>query len=389
MYLIGIDISKYKHDCFIATEAGEIIKDSFSFDNNALGFSQLLDVLQALDSSQTKKIGLEATGHYGYNLKVFLDRHGFDYMEFNPFLVKKLSTALSLRKTKTDKADARFLSMILLSVDYRTYPVKSYHIQELKSLTRYYKSLVKKRSRELLELTNTLDLIFPEFKSFFQNRFSQTAYYILAHYHTPKRISRMTYQNFEKLHSISKGHFSYAKFLHLKDLAKHTVGSSSELLVFEMKSCIRLLNDIKQEIKALESLLIAWTHKIDSPVFSIKGIGFVSALSLIAEYGNFISFDSPAQMLSFAGLEPSIIQSGTSNKQGHMVKHGSGYLRDTLMNITIPFMMHNPVIYDYYLKKKNEGKPHLVALSHVAKKLIRIIFFLVKSNQQFNETKLV
>lgn len=94
-------------------------------------------------------------------------------------------------------------------------------------------------------------------------------------------------------------------------------------------------------------------------------------------------------MLSFAGLEPSIIQSGTSNKQGHMVKHGSGYLRDTLMNITIPFMMHNPVIYDYYLKKKNEGKPHRVALSHVAKKLIRIIFYLVKSNQQFNQAKLV
>ena len=388
MYLIGIDISKYKHDCFIATEAGEIIKDSFSFDNDAKGFSQLLDVLHALDPSQTKRIGLEATGHYGYNLKVFLDRHGFDYMEFNPFLVKKLSTGLSLRKTKTDKADAKLLSMILLTVDYRTYPVKSYHIQELKSLTRYYKGLVKKRSRELVELTNTLDLIFPEFKPFFKNKFSQTAYFILEHYHKPERIAKMSYQNYEKLHSVSKGHLSYANFLRLKELAKNTVGSSSELLVFQMKSCIRLLREINQEIKALESLLNNWTLKIDSPVFSIKGIGIVSALSLIAEYGNFTSFDSPAQMLSFAGLEPSVNQSGTSNKQGHMVKRGSGYLRDTLMNLAIPFMMHNPIIYDYYLKKKNEGKPHRVALSHVAKKLIRIIFFLVKSNQQFNETKL-
>jgi transposase len=389
MYLIGIDISKYKHDCFIATEAGEIIKDSFSFDNDAKGFSQLLNVLLALDQSQTKRIGLEATGHYGYNLKAFLDRHGFDYMEFNPILVKKLSTGLSLRKTKTDKADARLLSMILLSVDYRTYPVKSYHIQELKSLTRYYKSLVKKRSRELVDLTNALDLIFPEFKPFFKNRFSQTAFFILEHYRTPEKIAKMSYQNFEKLHSISKGHLSYAKFLRLKDLAKNTVGTSSELLVFEIKSCIRLLKSINQEIKSLEILLNDWTLKIDSPVFSIKGIGFLSALSLIAEYGNFISFDSPAQMLSFAGLEPSIIQSGTSNKQGHMVKRGSGYLRDTLMNVAIPFMMHNPVIYDYYLKKKNEGKPHRVALSHVAKKLIRIIFFLVKNNVLFNQNKLV
>ena len=129
MYLIGIDISKYKHDCFIATEAGEIIKDSFSFDNCSKGFSQLLDVLKSLDPSQTKRIGLEATGHYGYNLKVFLDHHGFDYMEFNPYLVRKLATGLSLRKTKTDKADSKLLSMILLSVDYKVYPVKSYHSQ--------------------------------------------------------------------------------------------------------------------------------------------------------------------------------------------------------------------------------------------------------------------
>lgn len=95
MYLIGIDISKYKHDCFIATEAGEIIKDSFSFDNNTKGFSQLLDVLQALDQSQLKKISLEATGHYGYNLKVFLDWHGFDYMEFKKSIVESIRTNLS------------------------------------------------------------------------------------------------------------------------------------------------------------------------------------------------------------------------------------------------------------------------------------------------------
>jgi len=283
MYLIGIDISKYKHDCFIATEAGEIIKDSFSFDNDAKGFGQLLEVLRTLDPSQTKRIGLEATGHYGYNLKVFLDRNGFDFMEFNPYKVKKLSTAHSLRKTKTDKVDARLLSMILLSVDYRVYPVKSYHIQELKSLTRYHKELVKKRSKELVILTNTLDFMFPEFKSFFKNRFSQTAYFILEHYRTPDKIARMSFHNYEKLHDISRGRLSYAKFLRLKELAKNTVGSSSNLLVFEMESCIRLIRTINEEIKSLESLLKSWIDKLNSPIFSIKGVGFISALSLIAE----------------------------------------------------------------------------------------------------------
>ena len=111
-------------------------------------------------------------------------------------------------------------------------------------------------------------------------------------------------------------------------------------------------------------------------------------MSIISEYGNFYSFSSPAELLSFAGLEPSVIQSGQSNKPGHMVKRGSSYLRNTIMNVSIPFMMHNPVIYDYYLKKRYEGKCHRVALSHVAKKLIRIIFHLVKNNLAFDSSKL-
>ncbi|MDP2425052.1 MAG: IS110 family transposase [Candidatus Izemoplasmatales bacterium] len=389
MYLIGIDVSKYKHDCFIATEAGQVIKDSFTFTNDAKGFNTLLEVLHSLDPAQTKRIGLEATGHYGYNLKVFLDRHGFDFMEFNPYLVKKLSTGLSLRKTKTDSVDAKLLSMILLSVEYKVYPVQSYHIYDLKSLTRYYKDLVKKHSKELVVLTNLLDSMFPEFKAFFNNRFTKTALYLLEHYQTPEKMARMTLPSYEKLQNISRGHFSYAQFIHLKNLAKNTIGSTSPYLEFKLESSLRVIRTFNQEIQELESRLKDWASRMNSVVFSIHGIGVISALSIIAEYGSFDSFDSPAKMLSFAGLEPSVNQSGTSNTSGHMVKRGSGYLRETIMNVAVSFMMHNPTIYEYYLKKRNEGKSHRVALSHVAKKLIRILFHLVKSNVSFLPSKLV
>lgn len=384
MYLIGIDISKYKHDCFIATEAGEIIKETFSFDNNFKGFHYLLEVLNSLELAQTKRIGLEATGHYGHNLKVFLDQHGFDYMEFNPYLVSKFATSLSLRKTKTDKADAKLLSMILLSVEYKIYPVQSYHIQELKSLTRYYKTLVKKHSKEIVILTNTLDYVFPEFKPFFRGVLSKTAYYLLQTYQTPLKMSRLSHSAYEKIHSISRGRFSYAKFLRLKELAKNSVGMHNDTILFQLKSCLRLIALIDSEINLLKKQLDSEVLKLDSPIFSIKGIGVVSALSIISEFGNFNSFDSSAKMLSFAGLEPSITQSGTSSKSGHMVKRGSGYLRETIMNVSVSFMIHNPVIYEFYHKKRNEGKSHRVALTHVAKKLVRIIFHLVKHNLSFN-----
>lgn len=388
MYLIGIDISKYKHDCFIATETGEIIKDTFSFNNNQQGFLEFLNVLQSLDSSQTKRIGLEATGHYGRNLKVFCDKHGYTYMEFNPFLVKKFATSLTLRKTKTDKVDSRLLSMILLSAEYKVYPVKSYHMEDIKSLTRYYKTLTKKRSKEIVHLTNILDYIFPEFKPFFGNKFSKTAFFILETYQTTEKISNMNSKSHEKLLGMSKGRFSYAKFIKLKLIAKETVGSSSSVLNTQLQSSLRVYSVLDQEIKTIYDHLLELSKTIDSPIFSIKGVGPISALSIISEYGNFTSFKSHAAILSFAGLEPSVNQSGTIEKTGKMVKRGSGYLRETIMNVAPFFYMYNPNVYDYYHKKRNEVKTHRVALTHVAKKLIRIMFHLVKNNQAFDEYKL-
>lgn len=388
MYLIGIDISKYKHDCFIATEAGEIIKDVFTFNNNQQGFAELHDVLSSLEPNQTKRIGLEATGHYGRNLKVFLDNHGYTYMEFNPFLVSKFTKSLTLRKTKTDKVDSRLLSLILLSVEYKVYPVKSYHIEEIKSLTRYYKTLVKKRSKEITNLTNILDYIFPEFKPFFNNKFSKTALYILEQYKTPERISNMNSKSHEKLNGISRGKFSYARFIKLKLLATETIGSSSEVLNIQLQSSLRVYKSFQQEIDVTFDQLLELSKSISSPVLTIRGVGPISALSIISEYHNFISFNSPAAMLSYAGLEPSIIQSGTIEKTGKMVKRGSGYLRETLMNVAPYFMMYNPKVYEYYHKKRNEGKCHRVALTHVARKLIRIIFHLTKNNVSFDDEKL-
>ena len=93
-------------------------------------------------------------------------------------------------------------------------------------------------------------------------------------------------------------------------------------------------------------------------------------------------------MLSFAGLEPSVIESGTMSSNGKMVKRGSGYLRQALMNVSMVVIAHNPTFYDYYYKKRSEGKCHRVALSHVCKKLLRIIYTLEKNNIDFDPSLL-
>ena len=114
MYFVGIDISKFKHDCAIVDEFGDVITPSWSFQNDREGFSLLKELLDALDGE--KKIGLEATGHYGQNLKLFLENNDFSFMEFNPLLINRFVHSKSLRKTKTDSIDALMIAQYLMKV---------------------------------------------------------------------------------------------------------------------------------------------------------------------------------------------------------------------------------------------------------------------------------
>ena len=385
MIYIGIDISKYKHDCFICSDTGEVIVENLSFDNNLKGFQQFLDLLKPYDNSNVH-IGLEATGHYGLNLKLFLEKNNYTFMEFNPLLVKEFSKSLSLRKTKTDKADAIVICQKLMSVPYKPNSKLFYHKYSIKSLSRLRETLVKQRSKYMIQMTNTLDILFPEFKPFFSNRFSITSLYILKKYKTVSKISNM--KDFNTLNKISRGRFSYARFVKLKDLAKNTIGESNEVFEFQLQTLLSLYEDINSKIDSIDKQISTIIKDLNPPTLSIPGIGAISCASIISEFGDFSRFDNPGQMLSFAGLEPSLIESGTLSSKGKMVKRGSGYLRHTLMNVSMVVIANNHTFYDYFHKKMNEGKPYRVALSHVCKKLIRVIFILEKKNIQFDPSLL-
>jgi len=163
MICVGIDISKYKHDCFILTDFGDVINESFSFTNNAEGFGRLQAELERCRNGDEIRIGFEATGNYGINLKLFLERASYDYMEINPLLVKKYIQGNTLRRTTTDKLSARAIAGYISEKPYRPHGTSFYPKFALKQLTRLRSSLVTSRSRYLIQLTNALDCVFPEF----------------------------------------------------------------------------------------------------------------------------------------------------------------------------------------------------------------------------------
>lgn len=378
MYFIGIDISKFKHDCAVIDDSGEIITPSWSFTNDSEGFSQLKLLLDSLDSET--RIGLESTGHYGMNLKLFLETNNFSFMEFNPLLINRFVKSKSLRKTKSDSIDCVMIARYLMTVEYKPYPSSFYHSEKLKSLTRFRDSLVRQRSRQLVELTNILDKIFPEFKPFFGGKFSATALHILANYSSPEKIANMNVKSYDALRKLSRGRFSTTAFTRLKLLAKNTVGNTEDFLLQEMKIVLELYSQLDSKIDETENLIQECVSEINPPMLTVPGIGVESAAVILAEFGDFAKFNNASQLLSFAGMEPGYFQSGISESAGKMVKHGSSHLRYALMNCAQTVVNYEPTFAEFYTKKRAEGKPHRVALSHVVKKLLRVIYTLQTKN---------
>lgn len=382
MYFVGIDISKFKHDCAIMDNVGDVVTPSWSFANDCEGFSFLKQLLDSFEGE--KRIGLEATGHYGQNLKLFLESNGFTFMEFNPLLISRFVRSKSLRNTKSDSIDAQSIARYVMTVEYKPYPPSFYHLDKLKSLTRFRDSLVRQRSRQLVELTNVLDKVFPEFKPFFKGRLSATALYILAHYQTPEKIANMNTRSYELLRKLSRGRFSLSDFVQLKTLAKNTIGNSSGYLLDQMNILLELYSQMDSKVDELDDQIKECIRDIDPPCLSLPGIGELSAAVILSEFGDFSKFQSPSKMLSFAGLEPGYFQSGQSEFTGHMVKHGSSQLRYALLNCCLPLITCEPVFAEYYAKKRAEGKPHRVALTHVARKLLRVIYTMQTKNLRYD-----
>ena len=370
---IGIDIAKYKHDFCIISSTGEVIVQNNSFENNKKGFQLFFSYLKPYNKANVQ-ILFESTAHYSMNLELELIDQGYSFMKMNGLIIKQFFKAQTLRKTKTDKADAFALTQYLMANTYKPNSNRLYHIYSLKSLCRTRDRLVRERSKFKIYITNELDKSFPEIKKFFDNKISITLLYILEKYKNKNKIALM--KDYDSIRKVSAANFSFPRFLQLKQLAKESIGHPTETSDFLIQSYVKSINCLSEQIDSIEKQIIESVRKLDTHILSIPGIAEISAGSIIAEFGDIKNFESPEKMLAFAGLEPSIRQSGTLSTEGHMVKHGSGYLRNTIMRVVNSLVMHDQVFYDYYNKKRDEGKHHLVAQSHVAKKLIRIIYTL-------------
>lgn len=384
MIYVGIDIAKDKHDCYIVNSNGEVIKDVFTIKNNLIGFKELLDSIPK-ETSKSIKIGLEATGHYGINLISFLKDHYHNIVVFNPLQTNLFRKANTLRKNKTDKIDARLIALMLHSSDYNSYTDISYHLKDLKSLTRHRSRIVKQTTKLKVSLTRIITIMFPELTSVIYSIHQKSTYALLKEFPSRTSIADAHLTRLVTLLSkASRGKYGKNKAVEIRDAARNSIGSDSRSLSFELAQTIRLISNIDAEILTIDKEIKSMMIEIQSPILSVPGISFKLGSIILAEIGDIHRFDTPAQLQAFAGLEPSTHQSGKYlAPNSRMVKRGSTYLRWALLEAARLITMRDPTFKAYYYKKKAEGKHHYVALSHTAKKLIRVLFHLLTNEVKF------
>ena len=388
MIYIGIDVAKDKHDCFITNSDGEILFNPFTISNNREGFETLFQRIKSVAEDFSKiKVGLEATGHYSYNLLGFLLDKGLPTYVINPLHTNLYRKSLSLRKTKTDKVDAHTIaSMIMSDVNLKSYSDTSYHNEELKSLTRYRFDKVQERAKLKTSVSRLICILFPELEKLVATIHMASVYALLsefpsAHAVASAHLTRLT----NLLSESSHGRYGKDTAVMFREAARNSIGSNMPAKSLELKHTIKLIQELTSEIDEIETEIKSIMDEVNSPILSIPGINYRMGAMIIAEIGDFSRFDSPDKILAYAGMSPSTYQSGQlDNCYSHMEKRGSRYLRYALYNAT-KYVCHWDESFGTYLaKKRAEGKHYNVALSHATKKLVRTIYAMEKTGQSYS-----
>ena len=384
MIFIGIDAAKDKHDCFVVDSNGEVLFDVFTISNTLDGFNDLLSKIKSVTSDLNKtKVGLEATGHYSYNLLGFLLDNGLPTYVLNPLHTNLYRKSLSLRKTKTDKVDARTIASMLMScVDLKPYTRALYHNEELKSLTRYRFDKVSERAKLKTSVSRLITILFPELEKLVSVVHCVSVYALLSEFPSAKHIANANLTRLTNLLSnASRGKYRRDTAIRFREAARNSIGSVMPAKSLELKHTIKLIGELDDEISEIEAEIKQIVDSLGTTILTIPGIGYATAASILAEIGDFSNFETPDKILAFAGMSPSTYQSGQlTNCYAHMEKRGSKYLRFALYNATKYVCKWDSNFAAYLAKKRLEGKHYNVAISHATKKLVRLIFALEKSH---------
>ena len=386
MIYVGIDIAKHNHFASALSSDGEVLIEPFEFYNDGDGFNMLISALDSLESDNII-IGLESTAHYGDNLVRFLVASDYKVCVLNPIKTSTMRKN-NIRKTKTDKVDTFIIAKtLMMQQSLRFVTLEDVDVMDLKELGRFRMKAIKQRTRLKIQLTSYMDKTFPELEKFFKSGLHQKSVYaLLKEAPTPEAIASMHMTHLANLLKVtSHGHFGKDQARELRVLAKRSIGQSDGALSLRITQAIEQIELLDKQLDRIETDMTDIVKCMFSLIMTIPGIGYVNGGMILGEIGNIHRFSNPQKLLAYAGLDPTVYQSGNfTAKRTRMSKRGSKALRYALINAAHNVVKNNATFKAYYDAKRAEGKSHYNALGHCAGKLVRVIWKILTDEVEFN-----
>ena len=386
MYIVGIDIGKNHHEASIVSPEGKQIGRSLRFATTHKGADSLMSFIFKNIGNSPCVFGMEATGHYWYPIYSFLKAKGYTIYVINPIQSDSLRK-MYIRQTKNDSIDSFLIAEVIRFGQFGTTSMADENILAMRQLCRYRDSVISSRTEIKLRIGTIMEQIFPEYEKQFSSLWLSTSMGILEKYLTPENIENAPIDElFEIIKDKSHNRLTKAKAISIKEAAADTFGIkiAQDAFSFQLKQLIDRMNFLDKQIEALDCQILEYYEKFDCYLHTIPGIGMIAAATILAEIGDINRFKSSSALVAFAGIDPTVRQSGEfSSTHNHMSKRGSPYLRHAIFLAATTCSFHNSPLNAYYKKKRDQGKHHLTATGAVARKLTTIIYAVLRDSKPY------
>ena len=386
MYIVGIDIGKNHHEASIVSPEGKQIGHSLRFATTHKGADSLMSFIFNNIGNSSCIFGMEATGHYWYPIYSFLKARGYTIYVINPIQSDSLRK-MYIRQTKNDSIDSFLIAEVIRFGQFTTTSMADENILAMRQLCRYRDSVISSRTEIKLRISTIMEQIFPEYEKQFSSLWLSTSMGILEKYLTPENIENAPIDElFEIIKDKSHNRLTMKKAISIREAAADTFGIkiAQDAFSFQLKQLIDRMNFLDKQIEALDCQILEYYEKFDCYLHTIPGIGMIAAATILAEIGDINRFKSSSALVAFAGIDPTVRQSGEfSSTHNHMSKRGSPYLRHAIFLAATTCSFHNSPLNAYYKKKRDQGKHHLTATGAVARKLTSVIYAVLRDSKPY------
>lgn len=390
MYIVGIDIGKNHHEASIVSPEGKQIGHSLRFATTHKGADSLMSFIFKNIGNSPCVFGMEATGHYWYPIYSFLKAKGYTIYVINPIQSDSLRK-MYIRQTKNDSIDSFLIAEVIRFGQFTTTSMADENILSMRQLCRYRDSVISSRTEIKLRISTIMEQIFPEYEKQFSSLWLSTSMGILEKYLTPENIENAPIDElFEIIKDKSHNKLTIQKAISIKEAAADTFGIkiAQDAFSFQLKQLIDRMNFLDKQIEALDIEIMKYYEQFDCYLHTIPGIGIIGAATILAEIGDISRFKNSSALVAFAGIDPTVRQSGEFNStHNHMSKRGSPYLRHAIFLAATTCSFHNSPLNAYYKKKRDQGKHHLTATGAVARKLTTVIYAVLQDGKPYEPKK--